>query len=278
MGSSSRQSLWGAVASTIARPGVRLLGWLSSRHSLLVELVLVLGLYAVYEATRGLVVGGRGSAVRHAGDVVALERSLHIFVERNVQDATEQVPDLIGTLGIAYLMLHLAVTGCLLLWLHRARPQAYPFVRTTLLLASALALVGYSLYPTAPPRLAGVDILDTISGHAHVDLNKGLVSALYNPYAAIPSMHAGYALIVGGALARNARHQLSRLAGAIYPAVVMVVIVATGNHFLLDAASGALVALVAAAATSVLLRPVAAERVSSLPKRRCEGPRERLAA
>src|SRR2546426_469084 len=112
-------------------------GWLSSRHSLPVELAMVLGLYAVYEATRGLV----------AGDAV---------------------------------------------------------------------------FPTAPPRLSDLGVLDTVSG-GHVDLNKGLVSSLYNPYAAVPSMHVGYALIVGASLARYAPHPLTRLAGLAYPPFVLLV-------------------------------------------------------
>src|SRR6266404_3390799 len=108
-------------------------------------------------------------------------------------------PTATGELGDAYLTLHLAATAGVLLWLHRRRPEGFPFVRTALLLASGLALVGFLLYPTAPPRLAGVGIVDTVSG-GHVDLNRGLVSSLYNPYAALPSMHIGYALLVAAAL------------------------------------------------------------------------------
>jgi hypothetical protein len=227
--------------------------WLASRHSLHVELAAVLGLYALYEATRGLVGGSRESAVRHADDVVSLEHSLHLFVERTVQHAAGHVPGLVDALGAAYLTAHLAVTGGVLLWLHRRRPGTYPLVRTTLLLASALALVGYLVFPTAPPRLSGIGILDTVSGHAHVNLNRGLVSGLYNPYAAMPSMHTGYAVVIGATLFREARHLVTRLAGLAYPAFVALVIVATGNHFLLDAAAGAAVAAVAALVTALLV-------------------------
>src|SRR6267142_7052854 len=139
-------------------------GWLSMRHSLPIELAMVFGVYAAYEATRGLVAGNAHVALRHAQDVVSLERSLHVFVEGHVQHAAQAVPGLIGTLGFAYLTLHLTVTGALLLWLHRRRPAAFPFVRTTLLLATALAVVGYVVFPTAPPRLSHVGIVDTVSG------------------------------------------------------------------------------------------------------------------
>ena len=186
-------------------------GWLSTRRSLQVELALVLALYAVSEATRGLVTCDVHVALRHAQYVVALERSLHIFVEGSIQHTALAVPGLIGTLGFAYLTLHLALPGGLLLWLHRRRPAAYPLVRTTLLLATALALFGYVVFPTAPPSLSHVGIVDTVSS-GHVSLNRGLVSSLYNPYAAMPSLHAGYALIVGASLARYALHLRTRLA------------------------------------------------------------------
>jgi PAP2 superfamily len=266
-----------AAASLPARATRRLGRWLSVRHTPRVELVLVLGLYGLYEATRGLVAGGRGVAVRHARDVVSLERTLHWFVEGNVQHAAEHVPGLVGTLCAAYLTFHLALTGAVLLWLHWRCPAAYPFVRTTLLLASAIAAVGYIVFPTAPPRLAGLGILDTVTGHAHVNLNKGLVSPLYNPNAAMPSMHAGYALVVGATLLRHGRHLLTRLVGLAYPGFIVFVIVATGNHFLLDAAAGALVVVVAAGMTALLLRRPAPELVVLGSRRQAAAP-DRLAA
>ena len=235
----------------------------------------MLGLYALYETTRGLVVGNRSLAIRHADDVVSIERSLHLYVEASVQRDAGHVSGLVSTLGVAYLTLHLAVTGLLLIWLHQRRPAAYPFVRTTLLLASGFAVVGYLVFPTAPPRLSGLGILDTVSAHLPVNLNKGLVSSLYNPYAAVPSMHAGYALVVGAALLRQGHHLLTRLAGAAYPAFVVLVIVATGNHYFLDAAAGALVDILAAAIAELMLpRPVASpivrptHRPAPMPERR----------
>src|SRR5919198_1430615 len=149
-----------APASLTARAAGRLRGWLSVRHSLRSEVLVVLALYGLYELARGLVVGD------------------------------------------ASLTLHFAVTAGVLLWLHQRRPAAFPLVRTTLLLASGLALVGFLLYPTAPPRLADIGVADTVS-KGHVDLNHGLVSSLYNPYAAVPSMHIGYALIVATSLLRH---------------------------------------------------------------------------
>jgi PAP2 superfamily len=131
------------------------------------------------------------------------------------------------------------------------------------LLASGLALVGFLVYPTAPPRLAGVGIVDTVSG-GHVDLNRGLVSSLHNPYAALPSMHVGYALIVAAALLRHGRRPLVRAIGELYPPFVLLVIVATGNHFFLDAATGALVAGLTAVLAALLTRRPATTRLAAL--------------
>jgi hypothetical protein len=249
-----------AISSTRMRTAGRLSAWLSVRHSLRIEAAGAVTLYGLYELARGLVGTDTAQADAHAHRLIRLERSLHLFVEANVQGAVQTLPGLTSLLDVAYLTLHLAVTGGVLLWLHRRRPEGFPFVRTALLLASGLALVGFLLYPTAPPRLAGVGIVDTVSGR-HVDLNRGLVSSLYNPYAALPSMHVGYALIVAAGLLRHGRRLHVRALGALYPPFVLLVIVATGNHFFLDAAAGALVAgLAAALAMRLTRRPATARR------------------
>jgi hypothetical protein len=261
----------------LPRALARVTRWLAVRHSMRTELVLVLGLYALYEATRGLVAGSRGLAIRHAEDVVSIERSLHFYVEASVQRSAGHVSGLASTFGVAYLTLHLAVTGLLLIWLHQRRPAAYPFVRTTLLLASGLAVTGYLVFPTAPPRLSGLGIVDTVSGHLPVNLDKGLVNGLYNPYAAVPSMHAGYALVVGAALLRQGHHLLTRLAGVAYPALVVLVIVGTGNHFFFDAVTGALVDILATAIAALLLRRAVAQPIV-LPTRRPAAVPDRILA
>jgi hypothetical protein len=263
-----------AAAAIAAQTAAQLRGWLSVRHSLRAEAIAVLVLYGLYELARGLVVGDPAEAERHAHRLVALERSLHLFVEANLQRAAHALPGLTSLLDVAYLTLHLAVTAAVLLWLHRRHAAAFHFVRTTLLLASGLALVGFLAYPTAPPRLAGVGI-----SSGRVDLNRGLISSVYNPYAAVPSMHVGYALIVATSLLRHGRHLLVRALGALYPPFVLLVIVATGNHFFFDAAAGALVAGLAATTSALITRRAATGRVTALPAQ-CNPlpPLEELAA
>jgi PAP2 superfamily len=231
--------------------------FLATRHSLRIEAASVLLLYAAYEASRGLIAGSRRVAFEHARAVTSLERGLHVFVEPNVQHAAQTVPGLMGLLGAAYLTLHLSVTAALLLWLHQRRPDAYARIRTTLFIASAIALAVFVSFPTAPPRLAAIGLADTVSSR-HIDLNKGLISSLYNPFAAVPSLHMGYALVVGATLARHARARLLRVAGAAYPLLVLLVIVATGNHFLFDAAAGTFVVAVAYLLALTVLQPQAA--------------------
>jgi hypothetical protein len=262
------QAMRGSKARMIAAPvssgirGVhRLRRWLAVRHSLPAELLIVVGLYVLYESTRSVVAGRRDLALRHAGDVVAIERSLHVFVEGSVQRTAERVSGLTSTLGVLYLSLHLALTGLLLFWLHQRRPHAYPFFRTTLLLVSAAALIGYLTFPTAPPRLS-VDLLNTRADRLPLNINKGLVSDFYNPYAAVPSMHAAYALVVGAALLLQGRHWLIRVAGLAYPLIVSFIVVATGNHFLFDVGVGAFVDVLAATAAVLLLRNARARSVA----------------
>jgi hypothetical protein len=239
-----------SIAARVTGPPSR---WLSVRHPLHVEAAAVVALYGVYEAARGLVVGNAAEAERHARHLAATERSLHLLVEAKLQSDVHVLPGLTSMLAAAYVTLHVAVTAAVLLWLHERRPAAFPFVRTTLLLASGLSLIGFLAYLTAPPRLAAIGIPDTVS-HGPIDLNHGLVSSLYNPCAAVPSMHIGYALVVAVTLLRHGRRSVVRVLGALYPPFVLLVIVATGNHFFLDAAAGAITVAVAAASASVITR------------------------
>ena len=218
--------------------------WFSRSHSGLHELGALAVLYGFYEVVRGVPSENVQVAMRHTSEIVALEQGIGIYVERGVQEAFEALPVLPTVLGLAYVLLHFAGTTAALVWLHRRHPEHFPIVRTTLVVATALALVGYVLYPAAPPRLADLGFSDTVTTHAGLNLSSDLLGALYNPFAAVPSLHFGYALIVGVALATLASSRIVRMLGALYPLTMLVVIVATGNHFVFDAALGGLVVLV----------------------------------
>jgi hypothetical protein len=206
-----------------------------------IELAALAVLYGVYELVRGF--GGEdwAAARAHTADIVALERRLNLFVERDVQDLVSSVAGVPALLGFLYVLLHFAGTAAVLIWVHRRRPHAFPFLRSTLIVSTALALVGYVLYPAAPPRLANLGFADTVTKNTGLDLSSDLLGSFYNPIAAVPSLHFGYALIVGVALAQLAPHRWLRILGAAYPALMLLIIVGTGNHFLFDAAAGGLV-------------------------------------
>jgi PAP2 superfamily len=218
--------------------------WLSRPHSGLQELGALALLYGLYEVVRGAPEENLDEAMRHTSEIVGLEQGAGIYVEHGVQHALDAVPGLPLLLGLAYLSLHFAGTAVALVWVHRRHRDRYPLVRTTVVVATALALVGYVLYPAAPPRLADLGFQDTVTRSAGVNLSSDLLGALYNPFAAVPSLHFGYALIVGVAVFALASNRIVRTAGALYPAAMLVVIVATGNHFFFDAALGAVVAVV----------------------------------
>jgi hypothetical protein len=211
--------------------------------------MLLVGLYLTGELARGIARGGETTAEAHAATIVRLEHSLHIFEEATIQRAAGHVTDLAAFLGYAYVSVHLAGTAAVLVWVYQRRRDAYTRVRNAL--ASALGVIGYVVFPTAPPRLAGLHITDTVSAATSVKLDSSFISSLYNPYAAVPSMHIAFSLIVGVAVARLAHRPLWRALGVLYPMFVLFVIVATGNHFFFDAAAGAAVAGIALAAISL---------------------------
>lgn len=229
---------------------------LSRRYPGSIELGLAVALYALYEIVRGFGSTSLSLAQAHTDDIVALELSSHVFIERSVQNAAHAVPGLPPLLGFLYLALHLIGTSLALVWVYRRHPERFPLVRTTIVVATALSLVIYVLYPAAPPRLAGLGFADTVTHSAHLNLSSNLLGSFYNPFAAVPSLHFGYSLLVGAAIYAYADRRWTRIAGALYPALMLFIIVATGNHFLFDAAAGGLVVV----ASWLVARRVISER------------------
>jgi hypothetical protein len=223
--------------ATFHTPSLR--GLATSPRRGLVEVATLASLYAVYEIVRGQGHATYAAARAHTDSIVALEQHLHLYGERAVQRAANWVPVIPALLGVAYIALHFLGTAGFLIWLHRRHRERFPFVRNMLVGATAVALAVYLLYPVAPPRLAGLGFADTVSDSAKVNLSSDLLGSLYNPFAAVPSLHFGYALLVGMTIASLARSRRMQIAGLTYPFVMLLVIVATGNHFFFDAAAGA---------------------------------------
>jgi PAP2 superfamily len=212
----------------------------SSPHRGSIEVATLAALYAVYELVRGQGNATVAAAREHTDWIVGLERHLHVFGERAVQHAADAVPGVPTLLGIAYIALHFLGTTAFLVWLYRGHSERFALVRNTLIAATGIALTLYVLFPVAPPRLAALGFVDTVSHSAKVNLSSDALGSLYNPFAAVPSLHFGYALLVGVTIAVLVRSRLVRALALTYPLVMLLVIVATGNHFFFDAAAGAL--------------------------------------
>jgi uncharacterized membrane protein YbhN (UPF0104 family) len=217
-----------------------------------VDLALQLTLFAVldlvYETTRMLAVGDRGVAIRHAHDIVSAERTLGIFHELSVQHFAAHHGLVQSVANWTYFNCQFTISFGFLFWVYLRRNEAYPLVRNVFLAANAIGLACYTLYPAAPPRmLTGLGFVDTLN-QTSVNHNSGLIASLSNPYAAMPSLHTAYALTVGVSAVMLVRTPVLRIAWAFYPALVVFSIVATANHFFLDAVGGASVATLAALA------------------------------
>ncbi|HYY04442.1 MAG TPA: phosphatase PAP2 family protein [Gaiellaceae bacterium] len=221
-------------------------------HRGLVEVATLASLYGVYEVVRGRGHATLAAARAHTDAIVSLERDVHVFGERAVQHAMHALPAVPALLGLAYILMHFVGTTSFVVWTYRRQREHFPFVRNTLIVATAIALVVYVVFPAAPPRLAGLGFSDTVSTGAHVNLSSNLLGSLYNPFAAVPSLHFGYALLVGAGIVVLARSRAARIAGALYPFAMLFVIVATGNHFFFDAFAGGVVVIAAASVARAL--------------------------
>ena len=205
------------------------------------QLAVVLGAVAAYEAARLAMEPNWAQAFANARRIVSLEEVLGLAWEQSLQRAFLAMPDLVTALNIFYFVGHFLFTGIFFLWLYHRSRTGFRGYRDGFLAATAIAVVIHYLFPTAPPRLAGVGLEDTLLALSGIDIGSPTSSALSNPVAAVPSLHAAYALGVGIGVWRFARGHLVRLAGALYPPLVVLTIVVTGNHFVLDAVAGMLV-------------------------------------
>ena len=210
------------------------------------EVAIGLGVYAVYLLARQvkLRTGARAHAERNARRIVAIERRLQIDVEPALQRALLPRKRLIAVLNVAYVTLNVGLTVGWLIHLFRGRHPEFHRLRRAAVLATLGAQPVFVLFPVAPPRtLEG--FVDTIAEVSGVDLDRGLVAELYDPIAAMPSIHVAYATVTAAGIARTAQSPLARTLVPAYPPLVALVVFATANHYVLDAVAGGAVAGVA---------------------------------
>jgi hypothetical protein len=244
---------------------------------LLLQLGLIALAYTAWRYARGAVHGDTvaelGPALANARELVDWERSLGLLFEPSLQSWAIDAgwPAEIARWGYANLHFKLSCLG--LLTLYFWRPGSYPFVRNVVIAAMAISLLGYAFFPTAPPRFVpelGLDGSAAVAGNEPLRLSG--TDALYNPFAAVPSMHIGLALILAGSLALLARRVWVRAALLAYPLLMTYIVIASGNHFWLDAVFGAICAglAVAVAVGLARLHPVWSFRAAS-PRRSRSG-------
>src|SRR6476469_2694470 len=219
---------------------VRVRGFVSRHYGITQVIVVVVGI-ETYELLRHAMTPNWETAQRHAQDVVSWERSLHIEWEEGLQQTFLRLPELVRAMNVFYFVGHFVLTSVFFFWLYHTNRDAFRRFRDGFLLATFVALVIHWQFPTAPPRLANVGLEDTLRSLSNIDIGSPTSSSFSNPVAAVPSLHAGWALGVGMGLVIYARPLFWKAVGVIYPIAVVLTTIVTGNHFVLDAIAGMLV-------------------------------------
>ncbi len=190
-------------------------GWLDALR----QVSLFSAAYFAYRLVRGMVEGDANAAFRHARDLISLERTMHLFVEPSIQAWASGSHFVMVGASWLYVNAQTTITLTALLYLYLRHNRNFYFVRNMFMIAMAIALVGYTVFPTAPPRFLPewgfIDSVSDLTG-VHVSHASASMNALFNPYAAVPSMHVAFALMIGWPLARLVRQRLrSRLVATV---------------------------------------------------------------
>lgn len=228
-----------------------------TRPSLLLELLLIRVCYAAYSSVRTAAGGGRAVAEEHGHQIHSIEKALHIDIEQWANHTVVRLPRLEHFLSFYYDSFHFVVPLVILGVLYVRRPVDYRWARSSLGIATLLGLLGFWLYPLAPPRLMpGLGFVDTV--HGVQDFSQpdyGAMTAVTNQYAAMPSLHFGWSLWCGVVIAVLAPRWWMKALGLLHPLVTVSAIVATANHWVLDAVGGATVVAAGFALTYLLSGP-----------------------
>lgn len=221
------------------------------------EVLLIGSVYSLYDLTRYLVAGDHDGAIIHGTTLLRWEKDLALEPEHWLNKVFSAHLALALPADYIYATLHYIVTPVILIWMWRRHAGAYSFSRTILAIATILGLIGFTTYPTAPPRLLP-DFVDTMAKFSHygwwgsaASAPRGL-AADTNQYAALPSLHVGWALWCGWQMIRYGQHRITKVLGVLYPVVLSVVVMATANHYFLDVLAGVFVVLIATGIVYVL--------------------------
>ena len=219
------------------------------------EAAVMIGAFAAYNGVRALGRTNIAEGLRNAERLERIQARLGIDIETKVQRFFLRHRLGMPAWNALYLGSQLVVMPSTLFLVHRYRRDSWPFVRNLALISWTAGLVWYAAQPTAPPRLRSAEVVDTVSSHTVLKLDSRLIRSLYNPVAAMPSLHVGMSAVAAWALVRLTPWTWSRALGYAYPALVTVAVVVTGNHYVLDVAGGLAVVLPSAAVAALLSPP-----------------------
>jgi len=234
-------------------------GW----RDILLQIALWSVFAASYEIVRGTVAGDRDDAVSNAKALIRAERRLHLFFEPGLQRTILAGPRLVLHLADwTYWLAQFVVVVVGFAWVYLRRYPIYPRFRNAFILANTVGLIVYLTVPLAPPRLFPQDgLVDTLRRYEGLNMHSGIVRGLANQYAAMPSLHACDALIVGTMLCAATRRRPLRYVFLAWPLWVSFSLLVSGNHFWLDIVAG--LALGAGALLAAWLGPTLPQRIRS---------------
>ena len=205
---------------------------------------LVLLLVCVYFGVRGLTVGSTQDALDHARDITALEERLHLDIEEALQAPASRSETVVTIANWVYIWGHWPIIIVTMLWLLRWHSDVFRRLRDAMMLSGAIGMVIYATYPVAPPRLADLGLIDTVSENSRA-YRVLQPPAFVNQYAAMPSLHAGWDLLVGISIVTVASTVALRIVGYAMPTLMAVAVVLTANHYVLDVVAGIALVLLA---------------------------------
>ena len=208
------------------------------------ELALVAVAFLLYFIVRGLVVDRDAEALANAQTIIDWERALGIFWEPELQSWVLDRRWAIEINNFIYFWLDFPLIVVVGIWLYFTRRHEYTVARDAMLLSGAIALVIYNAFPVMPPRLLPTgEFLGTVEEYSNFSYQAQSTEAFVNPYAAVPSLHFGWAVILGGALFFAVRNPVVRVIALALPWLQLASIVFTANHYILDAFAGLVVCL-----------------------------------
>ena len=227
---------------------------ISSRRFIVGQLVIVLAAIVAYFGVRGLTEGDPSTAHDNAELVLSVERAVGLDIEQRIQQTIGSWEVVVTLSNWVYIWLHWPVVAFTLIWLARADRRKYLELRNAMIISGLIGLVIFAAFPVAPPRLFGAEYVDTVTERSY-SYRVLQPPAFVNAYAAVPSLHFGWNLLVGVMWYKVARGRGSRPAAVIMPVAMAWAVVATANHWVFDVIAGGAVALCGLAIERRVARP-----------------------